>query len=282
MAVTRTIYTQGSVNLSASATNIFAGTITGAGGLFLSGVQSANFTANSPSQDVNAFGVLGSINKVQVEPSTATLEVTLVVSSGNVADGSWLSGLTRNSQLPSPSGLVITASGIGQVSGAVLTSFRMEASVGNLPQLTLTFDGISGAPQVAGTAPTVPNTNTVPVFTPDNFGSVFWNGSSSGCPQTIRASWEMPVERLNCLGSPINQPTIFSRPPGTLQFVAEGVDASILTSTTFLTGVQIGPYKLTQANVREVSRTANMSVGDAAATFNITSEQVALGSQISG
>jgi hypothetical protein len=156
MAVTRTIYTQGAVNLAATATNIFAGTITGAAGLFLSGIQSANFTANSPSQDVNAFGVLGSINKVQVEPATATLEVTLVINSGNTADGNWLSGLVRNSQLPSPSGLIVTASGIGQVSGAVLSSFRMEASVGNLAQMTLTFEGVSGSPQSAGAAPTTP------------------------------------------------------------------------------------------------------------------------------
>jgi len=285
MPVSRTIYTQGAVNLKVSAINIFSGTITGTNGLFLSGVQSANFTANSPSQDVNSFGVLGSINKVQVEPSTATLEVTLVVNSGNGgADVGWLSGLVSNSQFPNPSGVVVTASGIGQVSGAVLTSFRLEASVGNLAQLSLTFDGISGLAQTAGAAPTTPNAQTVPVVTPDAFGTLYWNGTSSGCPQTVRASWEMPVERINCLGNPINSPTIFSRPPVTVSFVAEGVDAQMLTSTTFLTGVTIGPYKIAQnsGSVRETSRTANMAVGDAAATFNITSEAVALGATVSG
>lgn len=283
MPVSRTIYTQGAVSILATATNIFAGTITGAG-VFLSGVQSANFSANTPQQDVNSFGVLGSINKVQVEAPTATLEVSLIINSGNSADAGWLSGLVKNSQLANPSGVLVTASGIGQVSGAVLTSARLEASVGNLPQLSLTFDGVSGAMQTAGAAPSTPNAQTVTVVTPDVFGSLFWQGSSSGCPQTVRVAWEMPVERINCLGSPINAPTIFSRPPGTVQFVAEGVDAQMLTSTTYLTGVQIGPYKIAQlgSSVKEVSRTANMAVGDAAATFNITSEAVGLGVVCSG
>ncbi len=284
MPVSRTIYTQGAVNLKATATNIFSGNVTGTNGIFLSGVQSANFSANTPQQDVNAFGVLGSINKVQVEPATATLEVTIVINSGNTADAGWLSGLVQNSQFPNPSGVLVTASGIGQVSGAVLTSFRLEASVGNLAQLSLTFDGVSGAPQTAGAAPTTPNAQTVPVVTPDAFGTLYWNGTSSGCPQTVRASWEMPVERLNCLGNAINNATVFSRPPGTVSFVAEGVDSQMLTATTFLTGVLIGPYKLTHnsGSVRETSRTANMAVGDSAATFNITSEAVALGATVSG
>jgi hypothetical protein len=295
MPVTRTIYTQGAINIYSAANNIFGGNSIASGssgtsgtpvGLYLSGVQSVNFSANSPQQDVNSFGVLGSINKVQVEPATATLEVNLVINSGNSAgtDPGWLSGLVRNSQLANPSGVVITASGIGQVSGAVLSSFRIEASVGNLPTLALTFEGVSGAPQTAGGAPNTPNAQTVVVVTPDVFGTLYWNGVTSGCPQTVRASWEMPVERLNCLGSPINTPTIFSRPPGSMSFVAEGIDAGMLTSTTFLTGVQIGPFKLAQnsGSIKETSRTANMAVGDAAATFNITSEGVALGATVTG
>lgn len=288
-SVNRTIYTQGAVNIVAPAgTTYLLNSLTGANGLFLSGVQSANFTVNSPKLDVNGFGVLGTINKVQVEPQTATLEISLVINSGNFGtDPSWLSGLQQDAQQPKPSGVVVTASGIGQVSGAVMSSFRIESAVGALPTLSLTFDGVSGAPQTAGAPPTIPNAQVVPVVTPDAFGQLFWNNLSAGitgCPQSVRASWEMPVERINCLGNPINSPTIFSRPPGTMSFVAEGVDAIMTINGNYLTGVQVGPYKLCQASgsIKETARTANMAVGEAAATFNITSEAVALGATVQG
>jgi len=284
--MTRVIYTQGAVRIS-GLTGIDGFEVLGAGGMYLSGVQSSNFSATTPSTDVNAFGTLGSINRVQLEPSTATLEVTLVVNSGNVTlNNGWLSGLVKDTLRANPSGVTVTASGIGQVTGAILTSFNMEMTVGNLPQLSLSFEGVSGAAQTAPAAPSMVNTATVPVVQPDSFGTIYWAGASptlSGCPQTVRASWEMPVERLNCLGSPINSPTIFSRPPGTISFTAEGVDNTLGTSlASYLSGVQIGPYKLSAANVRETSRTANMAVGDASATFNVTSEGTALNGIVAG
>jgi len=286
MAVTRTIYTQGSVTLEAAEAVWFGSALTGAGGVILSGVQSANFTVNSPKQDVNSFGVLGTINKVQVEPQTATMEVSMVVNSGN-SGTSWLSGLAADTQQPTPSGITITASGVGQLTSAILTSFRLEAAVGAIPTLALTFEGISGADVLAApSAPTTLNTTTVAVSTPDSFGTIYWNsdpaGGWTGCPQSIRAAWEMPVERVNCLGNDINSPSVFSRPPGTLTFTAEGIDYNLIGS--YVTGVQVGPYKLCYAgaSTRETSRTANLAVGEAAATYNVTSEAVAMGAIIEG
>lgn len=287
MPVTRTIYTQGSVRLQAtSGATQFGSNLTAVGGVVLSGVQSANFTVNSPKQDVNSFGVLGAINKVQVEPQSATMEVTVVVNSGN-ATTNWLSGLAADSQLPTPSGIVVTASGIGQLTGAILTAFRFEAAVGAIPTLALTFEGISGTNVL--TAPAAPSTLslvTVDVATPANFGTIYWSaapgGGWTGCPQSIRTSWEMPVERINCLGNDINAPSVFSRPPGTLSFTVEGIDYNLVGC--YATGLQIGPFKLAYAGagVRETSRTVNMAVGEAAATYNVTSESVAMGAIISG
>lgn len=280
MPVTRTIYTQGSVTLS-GAGGAFPASMTGAAGLVLSGVQSANFTVNSPKQDVNAFGVLGAIDKVQVEPQAATMEVSMVVSSGN-AGTDWLSGLVVDSQRPTPTGIIVTASGIGQLTSAIMTSFRLEASVGAIPTLSLTFEGNSGA-NVLGVA-TAPSTLvdvTCPVATPDNFGTIYWSsapgGDWTGCPQTVRVAWEMPVERVNCLGNPVNAASVFTRPPGTLTFTAEGIDYNIIDS--YVTGVQIGTVKVAYAgaSTRETSRSVNLAVGEAAATFNVTSEAVAMG-----
>jgi hypothetical protein len=283
MPITRTIYTQGSVYIT-GAGGAFAGSQV-SGGLLLSGVQSANFSAQTPRQDVNAFGVLGAINKVQVEPSTATLEVTLIANSGNGATTTWLSGLVADALRSNPSGVTVTSSGIGQLTNAVLTSFNLEASVGSIPQLSLTFEGNSGANVLAApAAPSTPTSQTVLVSTPDNFGTIYWaNTSASGCPQSVRASWEMPIERLNCLGNPINSPSIFSRPPGSVSFSAEGIDYAMLSSASgWITGVKIGPWKITASNVFEDSRSANMAVGDAAATFNVESSSTALNSFVEG
>lgn len=281
MSVNRTIYTQGAVQLFSGVSGIHSTETTG-NGFFFSGVQSANFTANSPKMDVNAFGILGPINKVAIEPETATLEISLVVNSGN-SGNHFLSGLVKDANRPTPSGCIITASGVGQLKKAILTSFRLEASVGALPTLAMTFEGVSGDSSVMSgvTAATTPNTAVVSVFTPANFGSIFWNTAgtdvASGCPQTIRASWEMPVERLNCLGTAVNDYSLFSRPPGTMSFTAEGIDYTMLGN--YITGVKIGLYTLKNSDtaIKETSRSVNMAIGEAAATFNITSEGVALG-----
>jgi len=292
--VNRTIYTQGSVKITCGAvagytTPINHSTVSMTGvGLVLSGVQSANYTKNSPKLDVGSFGVLGNINKVQVAPTTATMEVNLVVNGGNSGlDGGWLSALTLDAVQPKPSGVTVYAAGVGEISGAILSSFRMEASIGALPTMTLSFEGSPGADAVPGGAlPTTNNLITVPVVTPFTFGSIYWldNLSASGCPQTVRASWEMPVERINCLMGDVNKPTLFTRPPGTMSIVAEGVDRIMIDSGNYVTGITIGPYTITQASgaLRETSRTANMAIGEAAATFNITAEGVALGANFAG
>lgn len=282
MAVNRTIYTQGAVIISGTATGVhFPGSLNS--GFVLSGVQSANFTVSSPKLDVNAFGTLGPINKVQVEPQVATLEISFVVNSGNSGNGAgFLSGLAIDAQRPTPSGVTVTASGVGQVTSGVMSSFRMECAVGALPTITMTFEGISGAPVMNASAHTTINTTTVAVATPDAFGTTYWQGATTGCPQTVRVSWEMPVDRLNCLGSPINAPTVFSRPPGSMSFTAEGIDYTMIDS--YLTGIQLGGYKVahTAAAIKETSRSVNLAIGESAATFNVTSEGVALGATILG
>ena len=293
--VNRTIYTQGSVKITCGTPAGYLAPIINAPsnftgvGMVLSGVQSANYTKNSPKLDVGSFGVLGNINKVQVAPTTATMEVNLVVNSGNTSSGDhgWLDALAYDAVQPKPSGVTVYAAGVGEISGAILSSLRMEASIGALPTMTLSFEGSPGRDAVSGNAlPTTNNLITVPVVTPFTFGAIYWldNLSASGCPQTVRVSWEMPVERINCLMGDVNKPTLFTRPPGTMSIVAEGVDRIMIDSGNYVTGIVIGPFGVFQsaAALKEVSRTANMAIGEAAATFNITAEGVALGATIIG
>ena len=287
MAVNRTIYTQGWVNLKisdAASSGVWPTSMTGAAGMTLTGVQSANFTVNSPKLDVNAFGVLGPINKVSVEPQAATLEVSMILNSGNSLQTGWISGLFKDACRPTPSGLTVTASGVGQIISGVCTSIRAELAVGALPTLSMTFEGLSGANVMSGAiAVTALNATTILVPTPADFGALYWSGTASGCPQSARFSWEMPVERLNCLGVSVDSPTVFTRPPGTVQVVTEGIDFTMLSPTgCFITGMKIAGYTFSAANMREVARSVNMAVGEASSTFNITAEGVGLAADISG
>jgi hypothetical protein len=264
MPVTRTIYTQGAVSAF--------GDLGGANTFghnpktdFFSGVQSVSFSVTSPKQDVNQQGVLGSINKVQLEPVAATAEITCVVTDQNIG---FLPYLISGSKRPNPIYYDVILSGIGEVSNAVLASFSIEAGLGQLAQLTLRFEGQSGAPQTAGPVPNNPYTGTpINVVIPSDVTGILYSGGGSTCAQNIRLNWEMPVERLNCLGSAINNATIFTRPPGNTTLVING-----LSAPTVVTGLTIGPHIFQLAQVKEISRTHNMAVGDAAASFNLTEE----------
>jgi hypothetical protein len=287
--INRTIYTQGSVKILCESNPIANATVSMmTGGLVLSGVQSATYTRNAPKLDVGSFGVLGNINKVQVAPTTATMEVNLIVNSGNyTTDNGWLAALTNDAVQPKPTGITVYAPGVGELSGAILTAVRLEATIGALPTLAMTFDGRPGrAAAAGGVLPTTNNVTVIPVVTPFTFGSIYWlnNLSAVGCPQTVRFAWEMPVERLNCLMGDVDLPTIFTRPPGTMSIVAEGVDRSMIDSGLYITGLTIGPYSVFQGSgaLRDVTRTANLAVGEAAGTYNITAEGVALGCSFVG
>jgi hypothetical protein len=286
--IVRTIYTQGAAYISGDCTNL---RITGAP-LWFTGIQSANYTKNSPKIDVASMGALGSVAKIQVEPTVASLEIALAITTGalNATYPNFLSALCANTNLPSPSGMTVACSGVGLVSGAVLSSFRMEATMGAIPQLQLTFDGFPGPDIYQATAPpTVVTSVILPVVTPYSVGLVnsYWLGGwvTTVCPQTVRASWEMPIERVNCIGGDVDFPTVFSRPPGTMSIVIEGLDRTFLDSGKFLTGVQIGAYTLACTNsgvFKETSRSASLAVGEVGGSFNITAEGQALSAIIAG
>jgi hypothetical protein len=260
MPVSRTIYTQGAASIA------LQGGFSG----FLSGVQSANLSVNEPKQDVNEMGVLGAINKVQLESVSATAEVVCCLTSGNSTSVRplfpMLTALVAQSKLPNPAYCNVDISGLGQLRSGLLTSFSIEAAVGNIPTITLRFEGRSGNNIAAGSVPTTPNSSTLGVLVPDQVSGIYISGNSV-CAQNLRVNWEMPVERMNCLGSPLDAPTLFTRPPGTATVSVEGT-----TIPGLVTGVDVGPYTFWFTQIRQVSETNNMSVGDAAASFTINDE----------
>lgn len=257
MPFTRTIYTQGALSISGVDIPL----------LFVTGVQSANFDGSSPKQDVNQFGLLGSINKVQLEAATAKMDVSCIISMSNTG---FLSVLMDSSMSSNPTYYDFTVSGIGKIQSGLLSAFSIEAAMGSLPKLNMTFEGQSGAFPTAASAPIVPNSNTATVIAPSDVSGILWSGGTSTCAQSIRLNWEMPVDRLNCLGANINLPTVFTRPPGNMTFTIEG-----LSQPTIVTGLIIGPYAFSFVSPRIVSRVHNMAIGDSAASYSLTQEGTA-------
>jgi hypothetical protein len=257
MAVSRTIYTQGSVSISGSDLPL----------TFISGIESANFTADSPKADVNQQGLLGSVNKVQLEPSAARAEISCLVLPMNTG---FLPILIASSLNANPTYYNIQISGIGYVQSGLLSAFSLEASVGQLPVLQMTFDGQSGVMPAAGALPTTNSTGTIAVTIPSNITGILYSGGASLCAQRVQLRWEMPTEKITCLGRDINSAFIFTRPPGTVTVTVDGTSIPVL-----VTGLSIGPYQFGLVNVREVSRTHNVAIDDASASYSLVEEGVA-------
>lgn len=95
-------------------------------------------------------------------------------------------------------------------------------------------------------------------------------GNFGGCVQSATFSWEVPVERVQCLGETVSRATIFSNPPGTSSLTLEGIDVPYPVS-----GLILGDLKIALNNARVVSREHNMAVGEVASTYNLTLEATA-------
>lgn len=290
MAINRTIYTQSQVKIT---TGDFGTTQTDF--VVISGVQNASVTFNTPRKNVNSFGVRGIIDKVQVEAETATATVSFILPSGS-GEGNHLSptkfnDLMQNSLLDNPTGFNVSVAGIGCVYSGLLSSFKINAAVGDLPTCELTFEGIpSGGYVSQNTDAELPDkiasvsAQTYYVLTPDRVSGLLAGvGSENGNPagnnvgnfgasvQNASLSWDIPIERVLSLGGSISDASIFTTLPGTSSITAEGLDMP-----SGITGLIVGGYKFGIGKVaRETSRTHNLAVGEVGATYNITMESTA-------
>ena len=177
MAITRTIYTQGKVTLK-------TGSIGGTLGNFaiVSGVQNATFSLNTPRENVNSFGFKGLVDKVQVAPETATatfsyilpkndIETDAYLTNANHLSPSKISGLMGDAASDTHSGVHVELAGLGTLMSGVLNSFNINAAVGELATVEMTFQGVPSG--TASTDATLPDKNSTigtanyDVLTPD-------------------------------------------------------------------------------------------------------------------
>lgn len=291
MAISRTIYSQSEVKITTGnygvAQTDFA---------VISGVQNANVSFNTPRQNVNAFGVRGIIDKVQVEAETATATVSFILPSvtgaGNHLSPSKLNQLMQNSLLDSPTGINVAVAGIGTVYSGVLSSVTINAAVGDLPTCELTFEGIpsggSTNQDFDGELPdkiTAVQAATYTVLTPNRVSGIVSApvdtgtegnpasnnvGNFGASVQTASFSWEIPVERVLSLGAGVNDATTFTTLPGTSSLTAEGLDMP-----SGIDGLIVGGYTISVSNAKQVSREHSLAVGEVGATYNVTMESTA-------
>lgn len=96
-------------------------------------------------------------------------------------------------------------------------------------------------------------------------------GNFAGCVQSATFSWEVPIERIQCLGENVSSSTNFGNPPGTATLTLEGIDVPYPVS-----GLTLGDMRIMLRNAKVVSREHNLAVGDVAATFNLSLEATAM------
>lgn len=285
MAITRTIYTQGTLIIDSGATTNWA---------VLSGVQSASYSLNTPRENVSQFSAKGLVDKVQVAPTEGTITCSFIIPNSTTTLGDHitaaeLNGLMQNAQLTDTlPNMIVTAGGLGKISGAVLSSINVNAAVGDLPTMELTFEGVPLTDPVdtdaeaAGTKKSpVPTAATFNVVTP-TFVSGFAGGikvdltagdSTTDSIQTFTFGWDMPVERIQRLGESVNATQPFGNPPGTATMSLEGTNIPNIAN---LSGIAVGPYTFAiGGRVDVISREHSMAVGDVSASFTVNYEGTA-------
>jgi hypothetical protein len=135
--------------------------------------------------------------------------------------------------------------------------------------LTLRFSAnANGTGNVSSTGDTAIYIKNVTVSTdglPNNAGNF------AGCVQSATFSWEIPIERIQCLGENVSSSTNFGNPPGTATLTLEGIDVPYPVS-----GLTLGDMRIMLRNAKVVSREHNLAVGDVAATFNLSLEATAM------
>ena len=285
MPITRTIYTQGTLIIDSGATTNWA---------ILSGVQNASYSLNTPRENVSQFSAKGLIDKVQVAPTEGTITCSFIIPDAGTTLGDHitaaeLNGLMQNAQLTDTlPNMIVTAGGLGKISGAVLSSINVNATVGDLPTMELTFEGVPLTDPVDTDAEAAGTKNASPpvatafnVVTP-TFVSGFAGGvkvdltagdSTTDSVQTFTFGWDMPVERIQRLGESVNATQPFGNPPGTATMSLEGTNIPNIAN---LSGIAVGPYTFAiGGRVDVVSREHSMAVGDVSASFTVNYEGTA-------
>jgi hypothetical protein len=175
-----------------------------------------------------------------------------------------------NSGLEATLGLTDLSAGTAvALANGVETTVSFARNFATNDLLTLRFsanaDGTGNVTSSGSTAIYIKNVTVSTDGGPNNAGNF------AGCVQTATFSWEVPIERIQCLGETVSSSTNYSNPPGTSSLTLEGIDIPYPVS-----GLTLGDMRIMLRNAKVVSREHNLAVGDVAATFNLSLEATAM------
>jgi hypothetical protein len=261
MALTRIVYTHSGVTVDTHA---------------VATAQNATVTFNIPRENVNVFGLKGTVDRPQLDAADATFEFSMIPQdSGSqtvVITPLVIQGWINESLANQPARILVAeAAGIGTVENCLLNSLSTEATVGAMASMTLSY---TGAPSinipiaaVAGVA------GNIPLVSPKDISLAGGGGElDAECAQSAALSWDLPVETVTCLGGdPEDSDDVyaFGNPPGTSSLTIEGLKEGLLYNKVAQDyTLSVGDYGWKLKNGRIDSQTNSLAVGDVFGTFN--------------
>jgi hypothetical protein len=226
-------------------------------------VQSADVDFSISRQDVFEFGNLYAIDNIQVEPPTATLNFSYILSTGT--NNHILLGLNNlDTLLADVAGKQYVLSGAGALTipSGIISSYSVEGSVGNVPTVTVSVQALD-ATYVAGT-PSYPagSANDINVIRPDEI-TVTLGGTVYEC-RSFSYTLDIPREYVNVLGS-LDPVGIFISGPPKVTVEAEiilkdGADPLFDPNDDINVSITCGSYGYSITNAKIVNFTANTSL----------------------
>lgn len=237
-------------------------TVTGAE---LNLVQSADVDFSISRQDIFEFGNLYAIDNIQVEPPTATLNFSYILSTG--INNHILLGVNNlDTLLADVAGKQYVLSGAGALTipSGLISSYAVEGSVGNVPTVTVSVQALD-AIYTAGN-PTYPagSANDINVIRPDEI-TVTLGGTAYEC-RSFTYTLDIPREYVNKLGSLTPIANIISGPPKvTVEaeiILRDSANPKFANNTKNAVSIACGSLTYTVADAKIANFTSNTSLDD--------------------
>jgi hypothetical protein len=170
-------------------------------------IQSASVDFNISRQDVFEFGTVFAVDSVQVQPPTVNLNFSYAIASGtaNNTNHTKMDLNALGTLLADMAGKTYTVSGAGNLvlQSGLVSSYAINASVGNVPTATVQVQGISATYTPGSIANATRNATDITAATPQNMTLVASNGGSNGSvsARSFTATLDVPKQYIYQLGS---------------------------------------------------------------------------------
>lgn len=170
-------------------------------------IQSASVDFNISRQDVFEFGSVFAVDSVQVQPPTVNLNFSYAIASGtaNNTNHTKMDLNALGTLLGDMAGKQYTVSGAGNLvlQSGLVSSYAINASVGNIPTATVQVQGISATYTPGSIVNATRNATNITAATPQNMTLVASNGGSNGSvsARSFTATLDVPKQYIYQLGS---------------------------------------------------------------------------------